>query len=40
MEPVDPDKDGCPTYKRVISQPMDLSTIINRVYLGWYKDYQ
>lgn len=38
MEPVDPDKDGCPNYKRLIQHPMDLGTINNRVYLGHYKD--
>lgn len=38
MEPVNPEKDGCPNYRRVIQQPMDLGTINNRVYLGYYRD--
>jgi chromodomain-helicase-DNA-binding protein 7 len=38
MEPVNPDKDGCPNYKKEITHPMDLGTINNRIYLGCYKD--
>ena len=39
MEPVNPDKDGIPNYKRLITSPMDLGTIINRIYLDYYKKY-
>lgn len=38
MEPVNPEKDGCPNYKKVITTPMDLGTINNRLYLGYYKE--
>lgn len=39
MEPVDPEKEGCPTYRRVVSTPMDLGSIANRVYLGLYREF-
>lgn len=37
MEPVDPDRDGVPNYKKIITTPMDLGTCLNRVYLDYYK---
>ena len=37
MEPVDPDRDGVPNYRKIINQPMDLGTLLNRVYLDYYK---
>ena len=37
MEPVDPDRDGVPNYKKIIPNPMDLGTLLNRVYLDYYK---
>lgn len=37
-EPVDPESDeGCPDYLRVITNPMDLGTISNRVFLDYYR---
>lgn len=30
-EPVDPVRDGCPTYFSVIKHPMDLGTILVRL---------
>ena len=39
MEPVNPERDGCPNYKKAITNPMDLGTIINRVYLDYYRNY-
>ena len=40
MEPVNPDRDGIPNYKRIITNPMDLGTIMNRLYLDYYKSPQ
>lgn len=40
MEPVNPERDGCPNYKKVITNMMDLGTIINRVYLDYYKSFR
>lgn len=40
MEPVNPEKEGCPNYRKVIGTPMDLGTINNRIYLGYYKDHE
>jgi SNF2 family DNA or RNA helicase len=37
MEPVDPEKDGVPHYKKIITNPMDLGTVLNRLYLDYYK---
>mmetsp|Transcript_39794 Transcript_39794/g.35512 ORF Transcript_39794/g.35512 Transcript_39794/m.35512 type:complete len:259 (+) Transcript_39794:509-1285(+) len=37
MEPVDPDREGIPNYRKVIQNPMDLGTCLNRVYLDYYK---
>ena len=37
MEPVNPDRDGCPDYKYKIKNPMDLSSILNKLYLDPYK---
>lgn len=39
MEPVNPDHENCPDYKRVITHPMDLGTLSNRVYLDYYKNF-
>lgn len=39
MEPVNPQRDGCHNYKRVISQPMDLGTIANKIYLDCYRSF-
>ncbi len=47
MEPVDAERDGIPHYKytyfkvirRIITQPMDLGTCINRIYLDYYKNF-
>ena len=36
MEPVNPERDNCPSYKRMISSPMDLGTLSNRLYLDYY----
>ena len=38
MEPVDPDRDGIPNYKKIIPTPMDLGTMLNRIYLDYYRD--
>lgn len=38
-EPVDPSKDSCPDYFKVIANPMDLGSIMNKVYLDIYKSY-
>ena len=40
MDPVDPDRDGVPNYKKFIQTPMDLGTIMNRIYLDYYKNCQ
>jgi len=40
MEPVNPDRDGIQHYKRIITNPMDLGTIMNRLYLDYYKSPQ
>lgn len=40
MEPVNPERDGCPTYKKMIHYPMDFGTLLNRVYLDFYKNAQ
>ena len=37
MEPVNPEKDNCPDYKRVVQHPIDLGTLSNRVYLNFYR---
>ena len=37
MEPVSLDKDHCPDYKKIVSHPMDLGTLANRLYLDYYK---
>eukprot|EP00919_Chromeraceae_sp_WS-2016_P035507 GHVR01084245.1.p1 GENE.GHVR01084245.1~~GHVR01084245.1.p1 ORF type:complete len:142 (+),score=8.30 GHVR01084245.1:4178-4603(+) len=36
-EPVDPEKDNCSNYHQVIAHPMDLGSILNKVYLDIYK---
>jgi hypothetical protein len=38
-EPVDPARDNCPEYFKVIANPMDLGTVLNKVYLDLYKNY-
>ena len=40
MEPVNPEADGCPDYRRKITQPMDLGTILNRIYLDYYVQFK
>lgn len=40
MEPVDPDRDGVPNYRKIINNPMDLGTCMNRLYLDYYKSNQ
>lgn len=40
MEPVNPARDGCQHYKKVISTPMDLGTVANRIYLDCYKHFK
>ena len=37
-EPVNPERDNCPEYLQIIKQPMDLGTILNKVYLDVYKN--
>jgi hypothetical protein len=37
MEPVNPEKDNCPDYRKVVTHPIDLGTINNRIYLDYYK---
>ena len=37
-EPVDPERDNCPEYFKVIANPMDLGTVINKIYLDIYKN--
>lgn len=39
MEPVNPDQENCPDYKKVITHPMDLGTLSNRIYLDFYKNF-
>lgn len=36
-EPVNPERDNCPNYPKIIQSPMDLGTILNKVYLDIYK---
>jgi chromodomain-helicase-DNA-binding protein 7 len=38
-EPVDPVRDNCPDYFKVVAQPMDLGTVLNKIYLDIYKHY-
>jgi hypothetical protein len=38
-EPVDPSRDNCPDYFKVVANPMDLGTVMNKVYLDIYKSY-
>lgn len=38
-EPVDPVRDNCPEYLKVVAQPMDLGTVLNKIYLDIYKNY-
>jgi chromodomain-helicase-DNA-binding protein 7 len=40
MEPVNPEKDGIPNYRKLVQNPMDLGTIMNRLYLDFYKNAQ
>lgn len=39
-EPVDPARDNCPDYPKIVTQPMDLGTIMNKIYLDIYKSYE
>lgn len=36
--PVNPDTDNCPEYFNIVKQPMDLGTILNKIYLDIYKN--
>ena len=38
-EPVDPARDNCPDYFKIVVNPMDLGTVLNKVYLDIYKTY-
>ena len=38
-EPVNPDIDNCPDYRRIVVHPMDLGTLSNKIYLDTYKSY-
>jgi len=40
MDPVDPERDNVPNYRKVITNPMDLGTCLNRIYLDYYKNTQ
>ncbi|KRX04912.1 Chromo domain protein [Pseudocohnilembus persalinus] len=40
QEPVNPERDGCPNYKKIITYPMDLGSLLNRLYLDFYKNQQ
>jgi len=37
-EPVDTEKDNCPEYFKIITQPMDLGTVLNKIYLDIYRN--
>ena len=37
MEPINPETDGCPNYRKIVTQPMDLGTALNRLYLDYYQ---
>ena len=39
MEPVNPDKEGIPHYRKIIPHPMDLGTVLNRAFLDYYKSF-
>ncbi|EGR27208.1 myb domain protein [Ichthyophthirius multifiliis] len=39
MEPVNPEKDGVPDYNDIIQNPIDFGTVINRVYLDFYQNF-
>lgn len=39
-EPVDPTRDNCPDYLKVVANPMDLGTVMNKIYLDIYKSYE
>jgi len=34
---VDEDRDGAPNYYQIVKNPMDLGTIVNRLYLEIYQ---
>jgi hypothetical protein len=36
-QPVNPDLDNCPNYRKIVQYPMDLGTVLNRLYLDYYK---
>ena len=36
-EPVNPERDGCVDYPKVVNHPMDLGTVMNKIYLDLYK---
>ena len=37
-QPVNPDLDNCANYRKIIHHPMDIGTILNRLYLDFYKN--
>lgn len=37
-EPVNPERDNCPEYFKIIPQPMDLGTVLNKLFLDIYKN--
>ena len=37
-EPVNPERDSCPDYFEIIKNPMDLGSILNKIYLDIYKN--
>ena len=39
-EPVDPVRDNCPEYLKIITSPMDLGTVLNKISLDTYKTYE
>lgn len=36
---MDPTRDNCPDYFKIVTTPMDLGTIMNKIYLDIYKSY-
>jgi hypothetical protein len=39
-EPVNPERDNCLDYSEIIKCPMDLGTILNKIYLDLYKTHR
>lgn len=40
MEPVNPERDNCPNYHKIINNSMDLGTLSNRLYLDYYNNFE